>query len=260
VKMLMSRLARLPAIGLVAALLFVLLGDGATVAAAEDAVRELTVESGDGPIAIKLFSAVGENRHPAVIILPGRQDFDSNAYTRFAEGLAAKGIDAVLVSYYDAADAAAMGTEDRASRGRYFGEHLPVRSERVQTVTGYLLPRSVASGKVGLLGFSNCGFLAVEAAVLDPRVSALVVFYGGIAGKLDVTRLPLVLALHGDADRIIPLASGTKLVEKAHALGGQAELVVYAGAGHGFDHDATRTETSDSLARTLAFFASQLKP
>jgi carboxymethylenebutenolidase len=254
--MLMRRLARLPAIGLVAALLLVLLGDSAAVAAAEDAVRELTVESGDGPIAIKLFSAVGENRHPAVIILPGRQDFDSNAYTRFAEGLAAKGIDAVLLSYYDAADAAAMGTEDRASRGRYFGEHLPVRSERVQAVTGYLLQRSVASGKVGLFGFSNCGFLAVEAAVLDPRVSALVVFYGGIAGKLDVTRL----ALHGDADRIIPLASGTKLVEKARALGGQAELVVYAGAGHGFDHDATRTETSDSLARTLAFFASQLKP
>jgi carboxymethylenebutenolidase len=235
---------------------------GTRGAAAESAIREMTVEGAGGPIAIKLFTAAGEGRHPAVIILHGRQGFDtfSDAYTRFAEALAARSIDTVLLSYYDAADTAAMGSEDRASRGRYFSEHLQVWSERVRAVTGYLLQQSTSSGEVGLLGFSNGGFLAVETAAVDPRVRALVVFYGGIPGKLDVARLPPLLALHGDSDRVIPLSSGKNLVEKARALGGPADLVVYPGAGHGFDHDTARADTGDSLTRTLAFFVNQLKP
>jgi acetyl esterase/lipase len=78
--------------------------------------------------------------------------------------------------------------------------------------------------------------LAVAAAA-DPRISALVVFYGGIPDMVRdrLVRLPPLLALHGEADRIVPIAEGRELVERARALGGEAELIAYPGEGHGFD-------------------------
>jgi carboxymethylenebutenolidase len=104
------------------------------------------------------------------------------------------------------------------------------------------------------------GYLAVAAAAADARVNALVVFYAGIpdARKSSLTRLPPLLALHGDADRNVPPAEGTALVDKARALGSAAQLVVYPGAGHGFDFDPTRDNAKDASARALSFLQQQL--
>jgi carboxymethylenebutenolidase len=107
-----------------------------------------------------------------------------------------------------------------------------------------------------LLGLSNGGFLAVGTAAIDQRIGALVVFYGGIARPIkdEITRLPPLLEVHGDADRIIPITQGRALVDRAKALGGEAEQIVYPGAGHGFG-----LTSDDARARAVDFLRRQLK-
>jgi carboxymethylenebutenolidase len=147
-----------------------------------------------------------------------------------------------------------------AARVAYFSKHLAIWADRVHAVISYALARSESSGKVGLIGFSNGGFLAVQAAATDTHVAALVVFYGGLPGKLEIAHLPPLLALHGDADRVIPLSSGQALVDKARALGGAAELAVYPGAAHGFDFRSERPDAREATERALSFLERQLKP
>jgi len=137
-------------------------------------------------------------------------------------------------------------------RHAYFEKQIRVWSKLVGDVAGDILAESHSSGRVGLLGVSQGGFLATATAGQDPRISAITVFYGGIPGVLkdDITHLPPLLELHGDADRRVPLAEGKALVDLAHGLDSPAEGVVYPGAGHGFSGAAA----ADAERRTIAFF------
>ncbi|CCE00455.1 dienelactone hydrolase family protein [Bradyrhizobium sp. STM 3809] len=246
----------------IAALAFVC-AHATPIRAMETAPQELTVPAAGASLTIKLFAARHEGKRPAVIILHGAQGVErfAAAYARYAQALAAAGIDAALVSYYDAADVSAMSSADQTIRQAYFSAHVANWSARVREVASLLARRESFSGKIGLLGFSNGGFLAVATAASDPRITALVVFYAGrpdfqAAGPF---HLPPLLALHGDADRNVPLSSGKALVDAARAAGGAAELVVYPQMGHGFDVDATRPEAADALTRAISFIVEQLK-
>jgi carboxymethylenebutenolidase len=231
--------------------------------AADNGPQALTVTTPDGPIPITLFPGGQDGKRPAVIILHGRQGIDTfaGAYTRYARALSSRGIDAVALSYYDASDTEAMASSDATSRRAYFAGRLPTWSMRIRDVVTFMARRGEFSGKIGLLGFSNGGFLAVATAASDPRIDALVVFYGGLAGvpKTGTIHLPPLLTLHGDADRVVPLASGKALVEKAQALGGAAELIVYPGAGHGFDFNFDRADAKDAFERSVSFLTQQLR-
>jgi carboxymethylenebutenolidase len=240
-----------------------LLGAVATMPAhADEASAEaIMVETANGPMRATRLAAPDEAPRPAVLILHGRQGIEplATAYGRYAADLAAAGMDAWVVSYYGAADAAAMNDPDRSQRSATFNARIGAWAKAIDDVAGFVLARKESSGRVGLLGFSNGGFLAVAAAA-DPRISALVVFYGGILDVVrdNVVRLPPLLAVHGDADRTIPISDGRELVERARALGGEAELITYPGAGHGFDFAPHSRIADDARSRAIAFLRSRL--
>jgi carboxymethylenebutenolidase len=225
--------------------------------ATDIAGRALTVPTAERPVTVLLYAAHGETTRPAVVMLHGRQGIEpfAAAYTRYATAIAGQGIDAYLVSYYSNADDKAMHSPDRAYRKGMFDQRLQAWSQLVSEVVSFVLSRPASSGHVGLLGFSNGGYLAVASAAHDPRVAALVVLYGGVPGvvQAQITRLPLLLALHGDAARTVPLSEGQALVAVARALGAPAELVVYPSAGHGFDFDPNSAEADDTRHRVLVF-------
>jgi carboxymethylenebutenolidase len=261
---LVSQLTRRRAITVICVALATPLSAFAGPASVGEAAQDIVVQGADGPIAVKLFAGGQGGKRPAVIILHGRRNIAEwpAPYTHYAEMVAAKGLDAYLVSYYDAMDSAAMASSDRTARVAYFDAHLAVWADRVHDVVSYALARGEASGKVALLGFSNGGFLAVASAAADPRVGALVAFYAGLPERpaAAITHLPPLLALHGDADHDNPLLGSAALVDKAHALGGSAELAVYPGAGHGFDFHPERPDAHAASERALSFLERQLKP
>jgi carboxymethylenebutenolidase len=214
--------------------------------------RSVLLPTSLGPVSAEHYMASGKNSRPAVIILHGMQGIDPfrSFYQHYAAVIARSGIDAYLLSYYTGDDAQQARNPIAEKRHAYFGKQVRVWSKLVSDVVGDILADS--SGRIGLLGFSQGGFLATAAAGQDARISAMTVFYGGIPNGLkdEITHLPPLLELHGDADRRVPLAEGNALVDLAHGLDSPAERVVYPGAGHGF----SGANATDAERRTVAFF------
>ena len=59
-----------------------------------------------------------------------------------------------------------------------------------------------------------------------------------------------MLVLHGDADRVVPLAQAQALIGAIRAAGGTVELMVYEGEGHGWSRPDT---VADVYRRSEAF-------
>ena len=222
--------------------------------------RSMVFSTKQRPLAAELFAAPGDGRRPAVVILHGIGGFDAfpAVYRRYAAALADAGIDAYVLRYYDASDAVASKSKIADERRALFNRRIRAWASSVGEVVGLILADSRSSGRVGVLGFSQGGFLATAAAAQEPRISPLVVFYGGIPSLLknEITRLPPLLELHGDADRVVALADGLALVDLARGLGQPVENVVYPGAGHGFEGD----DAVDAQRRTIKFFEQGLRP
>jgi carboxymethylenebutenolidase len=216
----------------------------ASCIAAEIVPQELTVD--DGAVAVARYAAEGAAARPAVLVLHGAGgiDVDPLGYARQASALAEGGIDAYLVRYF--------------GRGGRSCSCWEVWAENVASVTTAILRRPEASGRIGLLGFSLGGAMAMTGA-RDPRIAALVVFYGFIPNsqRAGIDRLPPLLVLHGDADDNVPLSSGQDIVGFARQLGGRGELVVYRGAGHGYSSWGG-TAATDAINRMVAFFRAEL--
>lgn len=225
--------------------------------------QDLVIPAAEHSVPAQFYPASGDVKRPAVVILHGAEGVEKFAtdYRRYAAALSGFGFDTYLISYYTAADADAMNSPDMAHKFAWRDERFPSWMKLVGDVVAFAAARPNASGRVGLVGFSNGGYLAAASAAFDPRVSALVVFYGGIRGavKDSFTRLPPLLELHGDADRNAPLSDGTALVQLARAFGGHAEQIVYPGEGHGFDFNTRKPASADAMGRMLAFLSKTLE-
>lgn len=226
-------------------------------AAANDG-RDLLLPTTFHPVPARRFAAPGKGKRPAVLLLHGRNGLDRfrSHYEDVARAIAASGLDAYLLSYYDDADSREAVQGDAAARQAFFNRRVADWARLVRDCVGDILADGRCSGAVGLVGFSQGGFLATLAAGQDPRIACFVVFYGGIPSLFSdrITRLPPLLELHGDADTVVPLATGKALADRARGLGQTAEMVVFPRAGHGFSGpDAERAKD-----RTLAFLKKQL--
>ena len=222
--------------------------------AADIAGVELTLPAKERAVQVIYFRAPGDAARPAALILHGAGGLKrgSGRYEQYASAIANEGIDAYVVRYYSEADEAynvfEACYEDWA--------HL------VDDVADHVLTLPKSNGKVGLIGFSNGGILATGAGSLDPKIAAAVIYYGTEPWPLQerATWFPPLLILHGDADVIIPVEEGERLEKAARRLGGEAELVIYPGAKHGFGMTMSDPASADSYKRTVAFLKKHMTP
>jgi carboxymethylenebutenolidase len=244
---------------LCAVVLSLILAPGLSAAANADG-QSIVLPATERPVTAQFFKAQGEAARPAVVILHGTQGIDRFRafYQRYATVIARSGIDAYLLSYYSDSDAGRIKTQKAEDRRAVFSQRVRAWSTLVSDVITDILARRQASGRVGLLGFSQGGFLATAVASQDKRVSALTVFYGGVPSLFrgEISHLPPLLELHGDADQTVLPSEGKELVDLARGLGQSAEMVVYPGAGHGFGG----TDATDAQHRTVAFLRHRLLP
>jgi hypothetical protein len=132
-----------------------------------------------------------------------------------------------------------------------------------KSLTNCFNRRRQAKDKMGLLGFSLGGHLALRRAKMGGgvRVKAAVEFFApitmppfhGLGGDID--KLPPTQIHHGNADELVPPEESDKLKQsllKAGKLEGRDfEVHIYPGEGHGFKGAAAVTS---SRQRTGDFF------
>jgi carboxymethylenebutenolidase len=198
--------------------------------------------------------------HPGVILLHGAAGW-SPGLVDLGSAFAAAGFVTLTLDYYAEAKRTPAGSPARV-------EAWPGYQAALQRAVTYVasLP-STSRERIGLVGFSRGGFLAVSVASSREEVGAIVSFYGGGGGgqttlEEDVEGLPPALILHGEADRVVPVSSAYALRDAVLAAGGEAELHVYAGAGHSFNSPTSTAYTAsaagDAHRRTLEFLKRRL--
>jgi carboxymethylenebutenolidase len=234
----------------------------APIAARGAAGEEFKVVSGGDSLSVLRYAAAGPQKRPAVISLHGARGIEikPRAYERYADALAAHGIDTSFLRYLTSADMAALTATTHEVREAYETTRFDGWADTVAATVTAVLDRPDSSGRIGLLGFSLGSYIAAEAAARDSRVAALAVLYGGMpkAMTTKLNHLPPLIGLHGEADKNVPIEEGRQLVALGKSVGAETEFVPYPGRAHGFDFSESDPMAQDAIDRVTRFFQARL--
>jgi dienelactone hydrolase len=182
----------------------------------------------------------------SVVLLHGADGlkYRGPAYRAMARHLAARGMRVFLPHYFDRSDSPGRASFSRPTD--FLGW--------MDSVTETL--EAAGPGQTGMVGVSLGGYLALAVAGQDERAGAVVVICGGMPAILagSFTRMPPVLILHGDDDRVVPPSEARALAVWLKERGTPSELVMLPGEGH----HLTDAAAADALRRTTAFLQREL--
>jgi carboxymethylenebutenolidase len=205
-------------------------------------------------IAVDVFAPEEPGPYPAVVLAHGAGGIGEGKRSSIhdlARRLARVGYVALVPHYFGRVP---PDRKNGTKNARLYG----VWVRNVADTVGYAARRpDVDPRRIGLLGASFGGGVVLSVAARDRRVAAVVEEFGVFPewDGTDPTRLPPVLILHGDADRVVPVDEAYKLDRLLRDAAIPHELKIYPGAGHGFRGD----DGEDAERRTLDFFDEHLK-
>jgi carboxymethylenebutenolidase len=216
------------------------------------------------PVANTLFfPGAGGAQHASAILVHGYRCIEEcmPAFKRYAHALNAQGIDVYFVPYYDDSDRRSLDAGTLDQKPAYLAR-FKAWTGKIRAVARQVKSQQRSDGRVALVGFSQGGRLAIASAANNPDIEAMVVFYARLprADELeaDITALPPTLLLHGSNDTAVPLAHGEAIHGKVRSLGAARGMVVYPGAGHGFDFSESSEEALDARKRVVEFIRDQM--
>lgn len=221
-----------------------------------------TFDSGGKTVAVEVFTPTTPGKHPAIVIVYGSEGMNhpfGGDIRTFAGALAAQGYVALIPDYF-ARTGTRAGNETALEA---FPQHRDTWVQTIGDALTYAAGRAdVEKDRIGLLGFSLGGHLALRAAKRDTgvKVDAVVVFFapisqlGGLGGDLD--RLPPTQIHHGLSDNLVPSEQSRELDARLKKQGKSPEIFFYPGEGHGFRGAAAIRR---STQRTVAFFNDHIK-
>ncbi len=224
--------------------------------------EKVTYRSGDEEVQGFLALPEGKGPFPALVVI--HEWWGLNDWVREkAATLAAQGYAALAVDLYRGQAADDPDTAHQLSRA------LPIdRAVRdLRAAFGYLATRKdVDPKRIGVIGWCMGGGFALDLAQAEPKVAAVVVYYGRMptdAAAIAKIKAP-VLGSFGADDKGIPPDAVKAFGEKAKKAGVTTDLKVYPGAGHAFaSSPAMKSHVADAAkdadARTDAFLARTLK-
>jgi carboxymethylenebutenolidase len=207
----------------------------------------LTFASGGHTIAVERFGAAGGGRRPAVLLLHGADGMtNADRYRLGAQVVAAAGYHVFLVHYLDR-------TGERRAYFSTIGRGFPLWAEAVRDAVFFVARQpGVDATRLGVLGTSLGGAIAVAVAAEDRRIKAVVNYFGFLPEPVreNATRLPPMLVLHGARDAIVPVANAHALEALLNRLGAPHEVHVYPDQAHGF-HGAAQLNAAQRTATFL---------
>jgi carboxymethylenebutenolidase len=196
-------------------------------------------------------------RHRAIILI--HEWWGLNEWVREqAVKLAANGYVALAVDLYQGKITADPSEARKLKRD--------LRQDRaiddLKAAFDYLAGRpDVDAKRIGSLGWSMGGGLAVQLAIHEPRLAACVVNYGLLPTKTaDIQKIKApVLGIFGSLDRGIPFDKVRAFEERMKVAGKRVDIEIYDSAGHAFENPANKRGYRPAAAagawfHTLEFF------
>jgi carboxymethylenebutenolidase len=206
-------------------------------------------ESGGKPIRVDEFLPDQHGRAPAVFLLHGSGGPGGNI-VETARDLAGHGYVAMVLHYFDLPGVQASSPENS---DRYFVSWMTLVGDAIKAAGKR---KHVDSTRIGLIGYSLGGYLALEVGATNPDVTAVVDYYGGmspiISDKLE--RMPPTLLLHGEHDPVVPVAEARRLERLFQEKKVTYEIHIYPDQSHGF----TGAAAGDARERTIRFLDKHL--
>lgn len=240
--------------------------------------HEVTLQGAGVTVGGYLFVPNASGPNPALIVLHGWQPAGTNGAALVearARRYADEGYVALALSLRGWPPSG--GADDCALRQP---DDVAAAVSWLRTLPGVLADR------IGLVGFSQGGQIALLTASHDSRLRAVLAYYpvtdvaswkttttntdipgyiaavcepGGASARSPVTRADAiaapVLLVHGDADTRVPTAQSVMMHAALRSTGGTSELMLVPGAQHGF------TAGEEAVVRPVAdsFLASRLR-
>jgi len=212
---------------------------------------ELTFQSGGKPVRLDAYLPDSPTASlPAVVALHGAGG-NVTGMERYASTLAAQGFAVYVLHYFDR-----TGTESADKPTIML--NFPLWMKTLWDAISFIETQSqVDRERIALLGFSLGAYLSLANSAIDPRVKAVVEFFGGMPKEMHLfmKRLCPVLILHGEADSTIPVEEAYQLQRLLEKKGIPYEIKIYPGIGHGFEDE---TIWRDAGLRSLKFLQKYL--
>jgi carboxymethylenebutenolidase len=211
---------------------------------------QLTFQSGNKPIRLDAYLPDSAEKLPTVLALYGSGG-GVEGMNEPAAMLAAQGFAVFVLHYFDR-----TGTTQIADKQTIF-RNFPAWGKTVWDAISHIEQHpQVDAKRIGLLGFSLGAYLALSVACVDPRVKAVVEFFGGMPKEMRffMRRLCPVLILHGEADPTVPVQEAYDLQNLLEKKEIPYEIKIYPSAGHGFRNGDWR----DAGMRSLQFLRKYL--
>lgn len=235
---------------------------GAATGEASGEVRteEVVYASVDGhEVTGYLARPAGEEKAPGLIVIHEWWGLNDNIRT-MAERFAAEGYAALAVDLYGGR------VGETPEEAREIMQSLDEATAEANLRQAYdYLTTTVGASEVGTIGWCFGGGWSLRTALLLPEaIDATVIYYGRLVTdpeRLEPLTMP-ILGIFGAEDQGIPVASVREFEGALEALGKDATIHVYEGAGHAFANPSgtryVESAAEDAWAKTLEFFAQHL--
>ena len=211
---------------------------------------QLTLQSGNKPIRMDVYVPDSPGKLPAVLALYGSGG-GVEGMNEPATMLAAQGFAVFVLHYFDRT--ATTRVIDKQTIFRNF----PAWGKTVWDAVSHLEQHpQVDANRIGLFGFSLGAYLSLSVASVDPRIKAVVEFFGGLPKEMRILIAASrpVLILHGEADPLFRFKRLTICRSCWRKMESRTISRYMPGAGHGFTDDDWR----DAGIRSLRFLRKHL--
>src|SRR5579864_5303761 len=234
----------------------------AAVSAFAAEARMVSYKSGDETVQGMLYTPAGKGPFPALVVVHewwGLNDWVKEQASKLAD----QGYVSLAVDLYrgkvattpDEAHQIMRGVpEDRAKRDL----HAAVEFLKSQP--------NVKKARIGAIGWCMGGGYALDVALQEPDLAALVINYGHLATDPDALKKinAPILGLFGGQDRGITPDDVHKFEQQLKQLGKKVEIKIYDDAGHAFENPNNKdgyraADAADAWKRTVGFLTMTLK-
>jgi carboxymethylenebutenolidase len=224
--------------------------------------KSVSYKSGNETVQAMLYAPDSKGPFPGIIVIHefwGLNDWIKEQASKLAE----QGYVALAVDLYrgkvattpDEAHEIMRGVpEDRAKRDL----HAAFEFLRSQA--------NVKKNRIASIGWCWGGGYSLDVALQEPTLAADIIKYGHLAVDAESLKKinAAILGIFGGKDRGIPVEDVKKFEQQLKQMGKKVEIVIYPGAGHGFENPNNKEgyradDAADAWKRTVDFLKRTLK-